>query len=956
MFTSVTRNNNFFRIRLNKLRHGRVKVKSIMMINSTLLKVRVRLMLFLVSVPTIIGCAGMDPLTMIASPERDRQHTICLMQANYQLQKKYDLLEKSLLTEHERHSNNEHTLGQLYAALDLAGLYTYGLINYEKALDYYDRADEQNKICREREIASDGEGIVYYKGGGGYALPRKYNFSEICDKIRVGRKHIAGLLGEYYGGVSKVQAADRKTLYPEIRTVFTNQYAHATQVSGTLLDPAMFDSFEQQLLRKTKDYFQLRHKLSEREKIYYIHYNVARCLIKSSNFPALSFSHVNGILRHINKASACNPTSEVTLQEAYLNFGRVLCFNRMGKHAEAIRCFAGFQRDVRQVQTAAAEYMDYLKDTRRKAISRGVGKTAAFLVLDILTMGQAMASGGGFHSQLTAAGVLDLGVNIPDMQRQISFLGESEYSKEINLILNMDEQLQLFRAAGASYHRMGNISESIIYNKEAINIINNLRSTISSESGRIGFAAFKEDIYNKLIDDLIASNSPREAFSYSENARARALVDLLGSKKGIAFKNNEANNYVRNIRKSQIHRDGMLEDICISDEQARHINTLQNPLSIGRGIVVKQLSHHENKFNIADQQELLSLITVANLKISQIQAFIPEDCTLVEYYVSDNNVYAWVLDKVMFRFHALDITPEKLKEKLRYFNKLIQSPENKSSLNQIKLAGQVLYNMLYSGLEQHIKTKQIFIVGHRFLHFLPFEAMYDGQRFLVERYPFSYLPSSSLLQFLKPANRALDSFLALGNPEIDYVQDIGSLEGAERETVSIAKMFPGGKVYLGRNATETVFRKEARNYQVLHIACHGLFDSTDPLNSRVLLSRDNEHDGKLTAREIYGIQLNASLVTLSACESGVSGVENGDELVGFVRAFIFSGTSSLLASLWKVDDIATHDIMSRFYRHLVSGSKETARAIQLAKIDLIKSTQYNHPFFWAPFRLYGLGF
>jgi CHAT domain-containing protein len=932
------------------------KTDSIMLISTTMIKTCAKLILIIFSAHIVSGCAAMDPLTMIAAPKRDHQQEISLKQANYRVQKKYDLLEKSFLKEYERHSNGEHVLGQLYTTVDLAEFYTYDLINYEKAEELFLRADKLNDKCKELKFGSDGPEITYYNGGGAYLIPRKYDFHEIGKRICDGKKHITRLLGGDSEGLSQLNDTDRAGFaYPEIINVTTNQYAHAIQVRGTLLAPTMFDGFEQKLLRKTKEYFQLRHKLSESEKTYYIYYNVAKGLIKANNFSFLSISQANTIFQHIRKASANRPSKTVALQEAYLNFGKVLCLNKMRKHDEAIKCFEKFQSNVTEVQDVVNRYIASLKEAKSDAISRGTGKTAAFLIVDILTISLSIATGFPIHTNLTASGILDLGGNIPDLQRQIALCGESEYSQDLNLVLNMDDQLQLFRAVGDSYHHMGNTSQSIIYNKEGINIINNLRSTIASESGRIGYAAFKDGIYNQLIDDLITSNKLSEAFVYSEMARSRALVDLLGSKTGIVFKDAEVNNYVNKARKGQIYRDMMLEGIAVSDEQANHINSLQRSLSTDRGIVVKPLSEHEDGRTIFDRLEALSLITVPNLTVSQIQSMIPNGITLVEYYVSNNDVYAWVLSNETFKSHALETTPDKLIDSLRRFNLLIRYPKAGSSLKEIKLAGQALYNILFSSVEQHIKTKQILIVAHRFLHFLPFEVLYDAQQFLVERYSFSYLPSSSVLQFLKPEHEVLESCLLLGNPDIDYIQNITSLEGAEKETISIGKIFAIQKVYLKRKATETVFRREAWNYGALHLACHGLFDSADPLNSRILLTRDNENDGILTAREIYGTQLNASLVTLSACESGMASVENGDELVGLVRGFLFAGASSVLASLWKVDDIATLEIMYRFYRYLICDRKPTAKAIQLAQIDLMKSKEYNHPFFWAPFRLYSSG-
>ena len=917
--------------------------------------------IFILSLSLIPACTGiketLNPST-IAVLGYDEQKTISLEHADHRFQKKYDILEKSLLKEYRGHIKKGHAFGQLYTALDLADFYKYGFINYKKSLEYFDEADELNNKIQENglrgDIGKNNKIIIYYRTDSNDAPSIKYDFSEICTSIKTRKKRIQRILAGHPTEFPGDTTTNKKKALPEIKTLRTNQYANAIQVSKDMFDPGIFDHFEQDLFNKTRDYFKHSHKISEDEKTYYIYYNVSKGLINAFDISTLSMSQAERILKHINKAAEFDPAREINPQKAYLNFGRTLCLSRVGRHEEAIKHFNSFQEDVESIQEIITEYTHYLEEVRTKAIAEGVLKTAGFLAIDLLSMSLAMTSGGGVFTSLSPRVLFDFAKKIAPIQRKIKFMGESEYSKYINIILNIDEQLQLFRAVGESHYHMGHVRESIRYNKEAINIINNLRSTISSERNRINFARYKDTVYNKLVDSLITNNDVQEAFFYSENSRSRALIDLLGSRKDIVFKNNEIDNYVRELKNIQIYRDFMRKGTSITDEQVDYINNVESSLVTKRSVSGKHKIFDQGKKS--NLQELLSLITVCNLKVPDIQALLPDTFSLIEYYISDNHIYAWVMDKVNLKSYRLDITPEELKKLLRSFNKLILNTNCGSSLRHIYSASQVLYKKLFAPLEENINNKQVYIVAHRFSHLLPFEALYDTRQFLVERYSFSYLPSSSLLQFLKAANGRFESLLAFGNPETGYTESLRSLEGAEKEVLLIAGMFPIQKVYLKQKATETLFREEAKHYQVLHIASHGLFDAADPLSSKLMLARDNDNDGMLSARELYGIKINASLVTLSGCETGMSEIKNGDELIGLVRGFFFAGTSSLVASLWKVDDTATKKLMSLFYRHLKSEGKEIAYALQQAKIHMVNSKKYNHPFFWAPFNLYGMGY
>jgi len=196
--------------------------------------------------------------------------------------------------------------------------------------------------------------------------------------------------------------------------------------------------------------------------------------------------------------------------------------------------------------------------------------------------------------------------------------------------------------------------------------------------------------------------------------------------------------------------------------------------------------------------------------------------------------------------------------------------------------------------------------------------------------------------------------------------------------------YPESTVYLRKEATEEKSKRFSPNHDLLHFATHAELNENDPLSSAVLLTKDGKEDGRLEVREIFGMDLKANLVVLSGCETGLGKLSTGDELVGLTRAFIYAGTPSVVASLWKVDDSSTAALMASFYRNLKTMTKvEALRQAQLqlirgqASSDLLArrgvggigklgdtpapqrasqdSVSTSHPYFWAPFILVGDG-
>jgi CHAT domain-containing protein len=283
-------------------------------------------------------------------------------------------------------------------------------------------------------------------------------------------------------------------------------------------------------------------------------------------------------------------------------------------------------------------------------------------------------------------------------------------------------------------------------------------------------------------------------------------------------------------------------------------------------------------------------------------------------------------------------------EDIQAFRKLIDTP----SSTQFMDLSRKLYKRLFQPLESALNKRNLIIVSHGTLHYLPVNALHDGGGYLIDRYSIRMMPSASAMKYLQ--ERKADKsggILIFGNPDLgDPKYD---LEYAQKEATEVAKIRPKSKVFLRKEATEGMLRQYSKDYSYLHFATHGQFNPEAPLQSALLLAPNPQYNGILTVDKLYSLNLNADLVTLSACETGLSKIANGDDLVGLTRGFLYAGSSSIVASLWKVDDLATSHLMMRFYMELDKTNK--GDALRTAQLEMKK--KYPHPYYWASFQLTG---
>ena len=197
-----------------------------------------------------------------------------------------------------------------------------------------------------------------------------------------------------------------------------------------------------------------------------------------------------------------------------------------------------------------------------------------------------------------------------------------------------------------------------------------------------------------------------------------------------------------------------------------------------------------------------------------------------------------------------------------------------------------------------------------------------------------------------------DRICAIGNPKSAMVP----LPAAEKEAKEIAQLFKGSNVRTRARATESLLKSGYEGLgrpDVIHFACHGIFNEKAPELSHLALTPDQKNDGKLEMHEIFDLDWKGlSLVTMSACSSGNGKLGAGNDLVGLTRGFMFAGAPSILCSLWDVDDDATKVLMVNFYKNYLGGMSKP-ESLRRAQVAMMKNPKWSHPYYWSAFVLFG---
>ncbi len=492
--------------------------------------------------------------------------------------------------------------------------------------------------------------------------------------------------------------------------------------------------------------------------------------------------------------------------------------------------------------------------------------------------------------------------------------------------------------------------------RKAYTEMESLRSHLKAEEMKIAFLKDKLAVYEALVrlslsgscDGGNTARNIEAAFGYMEQAKSRSLADLIAFRASGLPSSKPAPR--RQVEQANVLREEL-------NWYSRAIQIQEARASPERSPVMERLRRAardcERRLAMvmttlrAEDQEYASLQGGGAVSLDDIRSVLPRHAKLLQYYRTGGSFCVALLSREDLRIIQLGdaATVRKVLQLLRFqLSKFRLSPEYVRTFQHQLVAAtnahlQEAYEKLAAPIEQFLDADHLIVAPHSFLHYLPFQALFDGNGYLGTRFSISYTPSASVyylccMKKLEPSNRSL--VLGVPDPSAPHILT---------EVNAVASALPGAEVFTGTEATHDVLRQKGAGSRFVHIATHGSFRQDNPMFSSIRLGTS-----QLSLYDLYELEMPAELVTLSGCGTGLNVVVGGDELMGLKRGLLYAGAQAVLLTLWDVNDQSTAEFMKLFYERLAV-EPDKARAVQFAMEEIRR--KYEHPFYWAPFALVG---
>jgi CHAT domain-containing protein len=486
---------------------------------------------------------------------------------------------------------------------------------------------------------------------------------------------------------------------------------------------------------------------------------------------------------------------------------------------------------------------------------------------------------------------------------------------------------------------LGRTDDGLAAAREAVRYVEDQRGELGAAELRSGFLEGRQGIYQQAVRLALQAQQPDEAFAFAERSRARAFLDLLGSQTTLS------KGKTRGLVDEEVRLRARLAE---AGALARDAGDSEDPAAARARLEAADRDYRAFLERIRKESlEQASLMSVEPVSLAEIRGLLPEGTTLLEYLVAEHEVIVWVVDRQRARVVRIPGDRQGLVTAVRQYRSALG---NQAPLADVQAHAERLHRQLFAPVLGHVRGNRLLIVPNDVLHYLPFGALRSSAgRWVVEDFALATLPSASVLRYLVAKSAgASDRALVVGNP------DLGAglaLRWAEREAGIVGQREPGSTTVLTRgDATEARVKALIETAGFIHFATHGELSEADPLSSALLLVPGGGEDGRLEVRELFGLDLHARLVVLSACETGLGTLSRGDELVGLQRAFLYAGTPAVVTTLWKVDDRASYELIRAFYDDLKGAS--VAESLRAAQLETMRA--FPHPFAWAAFSLTGV--
>lgn len=524
----------------------------------------------------------------------------------------------------------------------------------------------------------------------------------------------------------------------------------------------------------------------------------------------------------------------------------------------------------------------------------------------------------------------------------IQFFKNDSIKSSINNI----HLLKTLKLKANTLNNIGDFKKTIVTVDYASSILDELKPSFKNNNDKLflienAFPLFEYGI-NAAYQLNIKSkknNYIEKAFLYTEKSKSVLLLEALLNSKATEY----ANIPIKILEEEEILKNEItsLEKKINSNKNETLEDELFNLKIKHRKFVEKLETDYKNYYNLKYNFQAITL--------NETKKMLNNNEQLISYFFGENALYTISVSRNNNQLIKTSLNSN-IKSDIELTYRMLSNP--KSNLNQLKNRLKTLHKNTIAPIS--LMHKNLIIIPDGLLNYIPFATLIDNNsKYLIENHTVSYINSATLLKQLQSKQINNHNLLAFA-PSFSNNNSLLPLPNNKKEADNCLNYFKGSALK-NENATLTKFNTESPKYSILHLATHAVFNDYNPEYSFLAFSENPGKENLLYTKDLYNLKLNADLVTLSACESGIGELKRGEGLMSLARGFYFSGAKSIASTLWKINDASATNLMDNFYLNLSKGSTKNS-ALQKAQVNFINNNRdnaLNHPYYWAGFIISG---
>ena len=605
-----------------------------------------------------------------------------------------------------------------------------------------------------------------------------------------------------------------------------------------------------------------------------------------------------------------------------------------------------------------------------------------------VTIGYALALSASGESLTALEKIQELLFNRPDMNSDDKLYANPELislkadRRSLNIIRAKHDILWDIYSKSEQYAALEAAAST---SELLISLLEKVRINISEEESRLLLGDSYRNSYLIAIRDFelcyrTTQNNRflEKVFEYLERSKVAGLLAATRELDAVQFHippdiSKLEKSFERDISlyNAKIYSENSRDESSISDWNEKVLRATQRRDSLVLVLEKKYPDYYALKYN------------TRVLKMHEIPEIIGWNSNYLNYVVSDSLLYLFLVNRKHQQLLTFRIDTAFF-YKIREFRRLLSMPslsgKVRKQFEDYQEFGYDLYKMLIEPVRKYFISDKIIISPDNILSYLPFETLlsskYSGTgilyrelQYLMNDFSISYTYSATFMEELVKRSYGRRNKLVAFAPytpaiSIDSIllkrQQQGKgilydLPFARQEAEYISHI-SGGKSYLHYEAKESVFKAESPNYDIIHLAMHTILNDQYPMNSAMIFSQVNDttEDGMLHTYEVYGIPLKARMVVLSSCNTGMGLLFSGEGILSLARGFLYSGSQSVVMSMWEIEDKSGTEIMEMFYDNLKRGNSKS-ESLKKARTRFLRNANQmiSHPYFWSSLVIYG---